>query len=206
MDGNNRWSKKKSISKYISYKRGAENLIKLSDYIFSNTKCKYISAFALSVNNLERSSTILEIIKKVLIESLNHKKLKKLNFDIHFIGNFKFLNADAERKINQFNLNNNYTNKLFIFLNYGGRQDIENAALRFKSKNNNFASSLSTFNLPDPDLLIRTGGFSRLSNFLLYQIAFTELYFSKKLWPELNNSDLKKIFLNYSKIERKFGR
>lgn len=206
MDGNSRWSKKNSISKYIAYKKGANNLIKLSDYIFNNTKCKYISAFALSVNNLERSSTIINIIKKVLIDSLNHKKVKELNFDIHFIGNLNFLDLEIKKKIDQFNLHNNYTNKLFIFLNYGGREDIENAALNLKSKKEKLTSYLSTINLPDPDLLIRTGGFSRLSNFLLYQIAFTELYFLKKLWPDLNKSDLKKIFFNYSKIERKFGR
>ena len=206
MDGNNRWSKKKSISKFTAYKKGANNLIKLSDFIFNNSKTNFISAFALSKNNLDRPSSTLNIIKKVLKISLKELDNKKLNFDIHFFGNFNFIDKKSKDLINQLNKINNYSKKLYIYINYGGREDIEKAAINTKSKNNIFKNNLITSNLPDPDILIRTGGFHRLSNFLLYEIAFTELFFLNKLWPDLNISDLKKIFEKYSIIERKFGR
>ena len=206
MDGNNRWSKKKSISKFTAYKKGAKNLIKLSDFIFNNSKTNFISAFALSKNNLDRPSSTLNIIKKVLKISLKEYDNKKLNFDIHFFGNFNFIDKKSKDLINQLNKINNYSKKLYIYINYGGREDIEKAAINTKSKNNIFKNNLITSSLPDPDILIRTGGFHRLSNFLLYEIAFTELFFLRKLWPDLNISDLKKIFEKYSIIERKFGR
>ena len=206
MDGNNRWSKKKSISKFTAYKKGANNLIKLSDFIFNNSKTNFISAFALSKNNLDRPSSTLNIIKKVLKISLKELDNKKLNFDIHFFGNFNFIDKKSKDLINQLNKINNYSKKLYIYINYGGREDIEKAAINTKSKNNIFKNNLITYSLPDPDILIRTGGFHRLSNFLLYEIAFTELFFLNKLWPDLNISDLRKIFEKYSIIERKFGR
>lgn len=206
MDGNKRWSKKKSISKFTAYKKGANNLIKLSDFIFNNSKTNFISAFALSKNNLDRPSSTLNIIKKVLKISLKELDNKKLNFDIHFFGNFNFIDKKSKDLINQLNKINNYSKKLYIYINYGGREDIEKAAINTKSKNNIFKNNLITSSLPDPDILIRTGGFHRLSNFLLYEIAFTELFFLRKLWPDLNISDLKKIFEKYSIIERKFGR
>ena len=206
MDGNNRWSKKKSISKFTAYKKGANNLIKLSDFIFNNSKTNFISAFALSKNNLDRPSSTLNIIKKVLKISLKELDNKKLNFDIHFFGNFNFIDKKSKDLINQLNKINNYSKKLYIYINYGSREDIEKAAINTKSKNNIFKNNLITSSLPDPDILIRTGGFHRLSNFLLYEIAFTELFFLNKLWPDLNISDLKKIFEKYSIIERKFGR
>jgi len=206
MDGNNRWSKKKSLSKLKAYKKGAENLIKLSHYLFSNTEAKYISAFALSKNNLERPASVLNIIKKVLKNSLKQINENKLNFDIHFLGKFDFLDKETQNFITKFNKSDNFSKKLLIYINYGGREDLENAASNFKKKKSNLKSNLITSHLPDPDILIRTGGFRRISNFLLYEIAFTDFFFLDKLWPDLNNADLRKIIKNYSSIERKFGR
>ena len=206
MDGNNRWSKKNSCTKYLAYKKGANNLIKLSNYIFKNTKTAYISAFALSINNLNRSPSVLKMIENVLTETLKENKNRVLSYDIHFLGNFEFLHHETQKIIFKLNQKNEYSKKLYIFLNYGGREDIEKAAFSFKSKNKDLKSHLISKNLPDPDILIRTGGYNRLSNFLLYQMAFTELFFLKKLWPDLNHSDLKKIFEKYFVIERKFGR
>ena len=206
MDGNNRWSNKKSCSKYYAYKKGANNLIKLSDYIFNNTKTKYISAFALSINNLKRPHKVLNMIEKVLIDSLRENEDRKFNFDIQFIGNFKFLDHKTQKIISKLNKDNKHSKKLYIYLSYGGREDIENAAINLKSGKNKLKNYLSTSKLPDPDILIRTGGYNRLSNFMLFQVAFTELFFLKKLWPDLNKLDLKKIFEKYSNIERKFGR
>ena len=201
MDGNNRWSKKNSKTKYESYKLGANKLISLSDYIFSNTDVNFISAFALSSNNLERSSNIIKIIKKILFEALVKYQNNKTNYNLIFIGDFDFLDAETKKKINSINKENFYKKKLVIYLNYGGKEDIQQAA-----KSSKFEKNLKSNKFPDPDILIRTGGFMRLSNFLLYQLAFTEIFFLKKLWPNLEIRDIKKIISDFSKIERKFGK
>lgn len=205
MDGNNRWSKKNSKSTFEAYQHGANKLMNLSQYIFSNTDVKYISAFALSRNNLNRSIQKINTIKKVLGLSLNKIEEEKLNFNIKFIGEFDFLENQIINKIKLLNQSNKFKKTLYIFLNYGGREDIEKASFhRFKKKG--FDNYLYTKNLPDPDLLIRSGGYSRLSNFMLYQIAFTELFFLKKLWPDLTNKDLNNIFNKFKNIKRNFGK
>ena len=208
MDGNNRWSKKNSINIYDAYHAGAKNLIKQSIYLFNATELKYISAFALSTDNLKRSKFILTNIKNVLIELLNNFDSYDLNFDLLFLGDFSFLEKQTIEKIQLINNKVNFKKKLIIYLNYGGREDIQSAAKNnLNSKDNkNFRFSLITKDLPDPDLLIRTGGYQRLSNFLLYQLAFTELFFLKKLWPDLKKNDLNKILSKYKNIERKFGK
>ena len=206
MDGNNRWSKKNNLSKYISYKKGGEKLLKVSEYLFTKTDISYVSAFALSKDNINRSSLIINSIKKVLNEAIESYNKNKNKFDIYFIGDFDFFNKKTKNAIIQINSINKYKKKLFIFLNYGGKQDIEQAAKKYKNSSIAFKEALLTKNIPDPDLLIRTGGFKRLSNFLLYQISFTELFFLKKLWPDFNYSDLNKILLKYRHIKRKFGR
>ena len=205
MDGNNRWSKKNSFSKYYSYKQGAGKLFSLSNYIFSNTKVDTISAFALSKNNLQRSSNILKVIKKILFESLVEFEKNKKNFDLVFIGDFGFLEKKIKNKINSINKNQLFKKKLIIYLNYGGREDIKQAFKLNKNKNT-FEKNLLTFGFSDPDILIRTGGFKRISNFLLYQLAFTELFFMNKLWPNISNTDIKKIISQFNKIDRKFGK
>ena len=206
MDGNNRWSKKNNLSKYISYKKGGEKLLKVSEYLFTKTDISYVSAFALSKDNINRSSLIINSIKKVLNEAIESYNKNKNKFDIYFIGDFDFFNKKTKNAIIQINSINKYKKKLFIFLNYGGKQDIEQAAKKYKNSSIAFKEALLTKNIPDPDLLIRTGGFKRLSNFLLYQISFTELFFLNKLWPDFNYSDLNKILLKYRHIKRKFGR
>ena len=102
--------------------------------------------------------------------------------------------------------NNNKT--LLIYINYSGKNDIEQAALKYHQnfkKIDKFNNYLLTTGIPDPDILVRTGGFNRLSDFLIYQSSFTELFFLKKLWPDLNKKDVSKIFSKYNSIERKFG-
>ena len=204
MDGNNRWSRKSSLSKYDGYKNGAKKLISLTNFIFANTNVNFISAFALSKNNLQRSSDVLKIIKKVLLETLKEYDKKKINYDLFFIGDFDFLDFEVQEKILSINKNNLLKKKLIIYLNYGGREDIQQAA---KSNiNKKFETNLLSNKFSDPDILIRTGGFKRISNFLLYQLAFTEFFFLKKLWPDLQPRDIKKIINQFNKIERKFGK
>ncbi len=208
MDGNNRWSKKNNCNKYNGYKKGANTLIKLSNFIFDNTNAKYISAFALSRNNLSRSQNLLSTLKKILYEFLNKVLEDKNNykFNIKFIGDRKFLSTQINKKIDEVeNLNKVHKKYLFIYINYSGKADIQQASLKYTNNHLKFDNLLMTKGIPDPDILIRTGGYNRLSDFLLYKLTFTELYFLKKLWPELSKKDLLKIFINFNSIERKFG-
>ena len=210
MDGNNRWSKKNNISKFEAYKSGSENLIKLSKFVFNNYDIKYISAFALSSNNLRRSSKVINILKKVFIYFLDKIKNQELsNFEIKIIGDLSFLDKIILEKTNNFlKKQKKSKKKLILFINYSGKTDIENAHKKLLQNKNNpmkLSDFLTTSDIPDPDVLFRTGGFQRLSNFMLYEISFTELFFTKKLWPEINNGDLKKVIEKYHTIERKFG-
>ena len=210
MDGNNRWSIKKKISKFEAYRLGSQNLLKITEFLFDNYDINFISAFALSSNNLKRDFKSINILKKVynyFIDCLIQKK--KINYTIEIIGDLSFLEKEVIEKTNLF-LNNQkkLKNKLILFINYSGQNDIETThknIIKYKYYNNNISDFLSTKNIPNPDILFRSGGFKRLSNFMLYEIAFTELFFSNKLWPEIKNSDLKSIINNFYKIERKFG-
>lgn len=212
MDGNNRWSKKNNKNKYFAYKKGASTLINLANSIFDNTNVKFISAFALSKHNLNRSKNLISILKKILLEFLD-KSISEdnNNFKIKFIGDRKFLSKEINNKIEKIEKLKTHSKKsLFIFINYSGREDLEQAAFNmFRDKRNNSKSSLKDYlltkNIPDPDLLIRSGGFSRLSDFIIYQITFTELIFINKLWPDITKRDLSKILNKYHSIERKFG-
>ena len=210
MDGNNRWSKKKNISKFEAYKTGSEKLIKLSKFIFNNYNINYISAFALSSNNFGRSSKVINVLKKVFIYFLNDLRNQEIStFEIKIIGDLSFLDKKIIDQTNDFLKKQKYSkNKLILFINYSGKTDIESAHKKLLKKKNNhmkISDLLSTSNIPNPDILFRSGGFQRLSNFMLYEISFTELFFSKKLWPEVNSNDLKRVIDKYYTIERKFG-
>ncbi len=209
MDGNNRYSKKKNISQFDGYKLGARKLLEISEFIFDNYETNLISTFALSVNNTKRSkkliSTLMKVLEFFVSQSENESNYK---FQIKFIGDLSFLPKNLLNKIKQLeNKNLKIKKKLLIYFNYSGRLDILNAHIK-KSKNidiNEFKKLLITKDFPDPDILIRTGGYQRISDFFLFQISFTELFFIKKLWPEFNKSDIKKIIHKYINIERKFG-
>ena len=211
MDGNNRWSKINSKSKYQSYSKGANNLIELSNNIFLKTKVNYITAFALSKNNLNRPKSIIRSIVKILDVNLDRSLNKEINFSISIRGDLSFLNSEMIKRIellNKRNINNN--KKLIILLNYSGRQDIIDTSLKIinsKKKINleNFASASILSGLPEPDILIRTGGYQRISDFLLFNISFTEFFFIKKLWPDLIFNDVLSIINKFNNIERKFG-
>ena len=210
MDGNNRWSKKNNISKKKAYERGANNLIKLSNYLFKNYDVRYISAFALSTNNLKRSANIIKLLIKILSNFLDQlDSYKKLDYKIELRGNINFLDKSLINKIhNLHQINLKKEKSLIIFINYGGREDIINGLRKInlnKVDTNNFKDSLCTYDLPDPEILIRSGGYQRLSNFMLYELSFTELFFSKTLWPDFNTKNIIAIIEKYKKVRRKFG-
>ena len=210
MDGNNRWSKKNNISKKKAYERGANNLIKLSNYLFKNYDVRYISAFALSTNNLKRSTNKIKLLIKILSNFLDQiDSYKKLDYKIELRGNINFLDKSLINKIHNFHqINLKKEKSLIIFINYGGREDIINGLRKInlnKVDTNNFKDSLCTYDLPDPEILIRSGGYQRLSNFMLYELSFTELFFSKTLWPDFNTKNIIAIIEKYKKVRRKFG-
>ena len=213
MDGNNRWGKINNLGMYDTYNNGAKNLLKLTEHIFKNYEIKTVSAFALSLHNLKRSKAIVSNLIKVLdyftnqlLNDFNH------NFKISFMGNFSFLPKNIILKLHKIEkINSSKTKKLIIFLNYSGKVDILNSITKLIENkidinDKNFKKFLLTNSLPDPDLIIRTGGFYRLSDFLLYQSSFTELFFVKKLWPDFKTSDLNNIIKKFRIIKRKFGK
>ena len=210
MDGNNRWSQKNNTTKTLSYKKGVNKILTLSKFIFTEYKVPYVSAFALSSHNLNRSKNFISIIINTIKQFLIEYDKFDIDYKIKFIGDLSFINdskiiADL-KKIE----NNNSVSKftLIVFINYSGTTELNNAAKlisKIKYKDFNLRSCLMTSDLPDPDILIRSGGFSRISDFMLYQLSFTELFFIKKLWPDFKINDLKKIINNFLKIERKFG-
>lgn len=212
MDGNNRWSKRNKINPYEAYIKGSKKLLEISEFIFSNYNTKYITAFALSKNNLKRPIEKIKLLKSVIEYFLDDlSKISQFKFKILVKGNINFLNKRLIKKINELNSKNNqYSKCLIILINYSGQSDIIDAVkhlVKSKKKINklNFEKNLFLNNIPNPDILIRTGSFQRISNFMLYQLAFTDFFFLKKLWPDISRQDLIKIFEKYKKIDRKFG-
>ncbi len=211
MDGNNRWSKKKDLTKFQSYSKGADNLIQLSDSIFKKTGVKYITAFALSSNNLNRSKKIVDTILNILDLNLDKALNEKINFSISIRGDLRFLSSNLKKKIKQLELRySSHKKKLIILMNYSGRSDIISItnkinSLQKRTNIKNFYNYSILSGIPDPDFLIRTGGYQRISDFLLFNISFTELFFTKKLWPDLRYHDVERYINQYMKIERKFG-
>ena len=212
MDGNNRWSKKEGSSKKEAYIKGAKNLFTLSNHLFTNFNVNLISSFALSSKNLMRSKSTISIIVN-LLENILDELLKKNDFTYGFIfyGNLDFLNKKQIQKIKKIEeITLHLNQKLIIYINYSGTQEIKNSFnYLFKNKidnsNKSFEEIINPLNIPDPEILIRTGGFQRISDFMLYQISFTELFFTKTLWPDFNKSNLNNLIEKYKKIDRKFG-
>ena len=208
MDGNNRWSKINKINLSKSYKAGAEKLFKIVDHCFFYHKINYVSAFALSSHNLSRPKNVLLPIMKLLdfyLDELLSNTLK-YKYNIRFIGNFEIFKKETVKKLLYINNQNKFSKTLIIALNYSGSDDIIRAANLLKNNKLKFPDLLSTAKYPNPDLLIRTGGYQRLSDFFLFQMCFTEFFFLKTLWPNLKTKSVDIVIDKYLKIERKFGK
>ncbi len=212
MDGNGRWGLKKKKSRNFGHKAGlniVEKIIKES----VKQKIKYLTLFAFSTENWKRPKKEITYLLNLLESFLINKTedLHKQNIKLNIIGikNFsKKLNLlldFSEKKTNK-----NTKLQLNLALNYGSKFELLNAFTKLKNNNEkinekNLTKYLYTNNIPDPEILIRTGNTKRLSNFLLWQIAYTEIFFEKKLWPEFNVKDYVKIIKNFKKIKRNFG-
>lgn len=221
MDGNRRWEKTKPNSKlYDGYKKGAE-IIKdvLEEMLEQNIG--YVTVYAFSYENWQRPIRDIAAIMNIGLEWLiNQKKwLIANNIRCVIIGNRDLLPYGFLNKIAEIEKATEKNTKLYfqIALSYGARDEILRACMKFSQltkieKNNvqlnekSFAQLLDTPEIPDPDLLIRTGGEKRLSNYMLWQLAYTELYFLDKFWPDFTKEDLGKAIDAFYTTERRFGR
>ena len=212
MDGNGRWGLKNKNSRNAGHKKGLVTLEKIIEETIKNN-IKFLTLYTFSTENWKRPEVEIKYLFN-LLQTFLEKKIKKLNrnnIKIKFLGKKKFgkklntLLSNAEKLTK-----NNNLLQVNLALNYGSKSEIINSINILKRKNllineNNISKNLYTKNIPDPDILIRTGNTRRLSNFLLWQIAYTEIFFINKLWPDFNENDFLKIINKYKNIKRNFG-
>ena len=212
MDGNGRWGIKNKNSRNAGHREGLETVQKVIEESIKNN-IKFLTLYAFSTENWKRPKKEINYLFKLLENFLKSKvyNLNKKNIKLKIIGQKKFssklrkliLSAEHQTKKNtQLQVN--------LALNYGSKDEIINAIKNLKLKKikiskKNISNNLYTKNIPDPEILIRTGNTTRLSNFLLWQIAYTEIFFVKKLWPDFNNNDYRKIIKKYLYLKRNFG-
>jgi len=212
MDGNGRWGLKNKNSRNAGHKKGLETVEKIIKESIKQ-KIKYLTLFAFSTENWKRPKKeityLLNLLENFLINKI--EDLNKQNIKLKIIGVKNF-----SKKLNSLlslSEKKTFTNtriQINLALNYGSKFELLNAFKKLKKNNEkisekNLKKYLQTQNIPDPEILIRTGNTKRLSNFLLWQLAYTEIFFEKKLWPEFNEKDYIKIIKSYKKIKRNFG-
>jgi undecaprenyl diphosphate synthase len=221
MDGNGRWAKQKGLLRALGHESGTKSVKKI---IEASTKLgiEYLTLYAFSTENWNRPKLEVETLMRVLINSLKKEltTLQKNNIKLNAIGNLEKLPKSAQKElldvINKTKDNTQMT--LTLALSYGSREELVSAVKNICSKVKNNIISIDTIddsiinehlytqNLPDVDLLIRTSGEHRISNFLLWQIAYAELYFTDILWPDFKEQDLYEAIISYQKRERRFGK
>ncbi len=217
MDGNGRWAKKKNLGRISGHREGMKS-VRAVVKSAKELGVKYITLYAFSAQNWKRPKVevdaLMELLKHYLINESD--KLIENGISLNAIGRLWELPKDVyevlTESINKTKNCNELT--LTLALSYGGREEIIDGIKEIVSKGNieakdinqhNFAQFLYTADLPEPDLLIRTSGEMRLSNFMLWQLAYTEIYVTKTLWPNFRKQHLIKAILNYQKRERRFG-
>lgn len=219
MDGNRRWAKKNNLNTAQGHKEGAENLKRISKFA-NKIGIKYLTVYAFSTENWKRSEEEVGAIMKLLkFYILDFFKSYDENIKVNVIGRIGDLPKDLQKEIKSVEekTKNNTGLVLNIAFNYGGRDEIVTAVKTITQKvldgklkidditENEVSNSLYTAGQPDPDLLIRTSGEERISNFLPWQISYSEFIFTDKYWPEYSNSDLLESIQIYQKRTRRFG-
>ena len=210
MDGNGRWGKKKGKNRNFGHLKGVEVVKKI---VKASIKFKIpvLSFYVFSSENWKRPKKEINFLFKLInIYFLKEiDSLIKQNIKINILGDLKPLPLNVKKILNRVTklTKNNNTIKVNLALNYGARDEIIMAFKKIKKNlsKKQFEKNLFTKNMPNPDILIRTGGHKRLSNFLLWQLAYTELFFLEKLWPDFKVNDLEKIIKKYKTIKRNFG-
>ena len=221
MDGNGRWASDKGEKRIFGHRNGVKAVQKVVEEA-AELKIKHLTLFAFSTENWKRPREEIGVLMKLLVSSLKSEfeKLLKNRIKLNVIGKIDQLPKIVQDELNYVinKTKNNTKMTLTLALSYGGREELVSTFIKlaFKVKNNIISPEkidqsiinehLYTHNLPDVDLLIRTSGEKRISNFLLWQIAYAELYFSKILWPDFNKKHLHKAIINYQKRERRFGK
>jgi undecaprenyl diphosphate synthase len=212
MDGNGRWGLKNKNSRNAGHKKGLDTVEKIINESIKQ-KIKYLTLFAFSTENWKRPKKeityLLNLLENFLINKI--EDLNKQNIKLKIIGVKNF--SQKLNSLLSFSEKKTFKNKsiqINLALNYGSKFELLNAFKLLKKNKEkisekNLNKYLQTHNIPDPEILIRTGNTKRLSNFLLWQLAYTEIFFEKKLWPEFNEKDYIKIIKSYKKIKRNFG-
>jgi undecaprenyl diphosphate synthase len=210
MDGNGRWGKNKKRGRNFGHLKGVETVKKI---VKSSIKLNIpvVTFYVFSSENWKRPKQEIQFLFK-LIKSYFSKEIKNIinqGIRINIMGNINKLPSDIKSTLKKTIEISKKNKKIVVNLaiNYGSKNEILNAIKKNKKKMNikNLEKNLYTKNMPNPDILIRTGGHKRLSNFMLWQLAYAELFFLDKLWPDFNSSDLIKILKKYKKVKRNFG-
>ena len=214
MDGNGRWGIKRKKSRNYGHTKGVEVVETIiSEAISQNIK--YLTLYTFSTENWKRPKSeinfLLKLLEKYISKELN--KLIRKNIKLKIIGNINKFPKLLKLKLIESERLTKFNNKIQIniALNYGSKIELINAFKNLNKNNDkinekNLTKYLLTKNIPDPDLLIRTGNTKRLSNFFLWQLAYTEIFFEKKLWPDFNVNDYNKIIKKFKNIKRNFGK
>ena len=221
MDGNSRWAQKKDLSKEKGHKEGVKKA-RLAVEFFLENGIKELTLFAFSTENWGRQKKEVEALMKLFLEAINEQTpdLIKNKVKLNFIGEIsRFDKVLIEQIKKSHESTSKYDSKmnLNIAISYGGRWDLEQAlkkiiddvlkeTIKIRNLNEDLISNyLSTSQIKDPDIIIRSGGEKRISNFFLWQAAYSEIYFSDKLWPDFNEEDFEKALDEFSLRKRKFG-
>ena len=221
MDGNGRWAKQKGLMRAFGHENGTKSVRTVVE-TSAKLGIENLTLFAFSTENWNRPKMEVELLMSLLINSLKNelKTLQENNIRLNSIGNLDLLPKSAQKKLQEVieTTKNNSRMVLTLALSYGSREELINAVKNISNKvKNNIISidkidesiinqHLYTRDLPEVDLLIRTSGEHRISNFLLWQIAYSELYFTDVLWPDFKEDDLYQAIISYQKRERRFGK
>ena len=221
MDGNGRWAKQQGLLRALGHESGTKS-VKVIIEASAKLGIEFLTLYAFSTENWNRPKLEVDTLMKVLINSLKKEllTLQKNNIKLNAIGNLERLPRSAQKELLDVidKTKNNTQMTLTLALSYGSREELVAAVRNICSKVKNNIISIDTIddsiinehlytqNLPDVDLLIRTSGEHRISNFLLWQIAYAELYFTDILWPDFKEQDLYEAIISYQKRERRFGK
>ena len=213
MDGNGRWGVKNKKTRNLGHKAGLTTIEKIIKETVKK-KIKFLTLYAFSTENWKRPKREVRFLFNLLEEFLITKtnQLNKQDIKLTVIGSRKIFSKKLVRILSysEATTKNNKSLQINLALNYGFRSELINAVNVMRKNNilfneSNITKHLYTKNVPDPDLLIRTGNTNRLSNFLLWQLAYSEIYFVKKLWPDFSTKDYNKILNNFKNLKRNFG-
>ena len=214
MDGNGRWGLKKKNSRNFGHKKGISRVEGVINQSIKK-KIKYLTLYTFSSDNWKRPKIEINFLFTLLETYIDKEfdNLKKKNIKIKILGDISKFPEGLKMKLRKVEkkTDNNSLMKINLALNYGSRQELINAFKKIifnkkkKITENLISNNLYTKNIPDPEILIRTGNTNRLSNFLLWQINYTEIFFVKKLWPDFNKNDFNKILNKFNRIKRNFG-